>query len=129
MRYYRCKEFYETDIRITDFILIDDYIKDYNFQLRKYYIGDTSGGRYNDNTGNATLFEFSDNGTVYEILHGKFVNGDRVDSSNSAWRIKYDEDIQKYKKKSGNGAEKVVDVNQIEDTISGIDIDCELKWK
>ena len=62
-------------------------------------------------------------------MHGKFVNGDRVDSSNSAWRIKYDEDIQKYKKKSGNGAEKVVDVNQIEDTISGIDIDCELKWK
>ena len=123
------KNFTETDIRITDFILIDDYIKDYNFQLRKYYIGDTSGGRYNDNTGNATLFEFSDNGTVYEILHGKFVNGDRVDSSNSAWRIKYDEDIQKYKKRSGNGAEKVVDVNQIEDTISGIDIDCELKWK
>lgn len=55
--------------------------------LEGYYIGNTSDGYYNDNTGNALMLKFFDDSTVRMLYHGNFKNGYPNDNTGNAWNI------------------------------------------
>lgn len=58
-----------------------------NEKLVSRYHGDTSNGKYNDDTGNAYLIKFSYDGTVKTLYHGRFKDGEFHDDSKRAWYI------------------------------------------
>ena len=62
-----------------------------------YYHGNISNGLFNDNTGEAYLVKFFDDGSVRMLYHGCIKNGNIADSSDgSAWFIGRDEDDTGY---------------------------------
>lgn len=69
-------------------------------RLIKYYNGNTSEELYNDDTGNAYLVKYKDDGKVDSLYVGKLKKGQPHDDTGNAWSIRaYDDGYHYYKGK------------------------------
>lgn len=106
--YNEVKNFTKTNARTTDIIYVDDFINSINPIMLSYYHGDTSDGKYNDDTGNAYLINYFEDGTVKTLYFGNFKNGKFDDFTGNAWYIvkDTDTDYMYYKGHFENGITK-----------------------
>lgn len=132
------KNFTNRNVRVSDFILPDDYIKNNEFRMKKFYSGNTSEGRYNDDTGDAYEIIYSSDGTVKTLYCGNFCDGMFEDDTGNAWDIAYSEKQGLYLYNKGvfknghatvNCITKIVHIDEIKDIIGDKKFESELKWK
>lgn len=141
----RIKTFDFNSVTEDDMLSYDDFKKIYNdLGLVSYYCGNTSDGKYNDDTGNAYSILFYDDGTVRTLYKGKFKNGDYNDNSEDSWyitsKIENGSMYQYYKGKFVGGHpvgikkdksavfENPVTEEYIDKIIRNYDFKYELKW-
>lgn len=98
--YYKTKDlkknFTTENVKAADIIDVNTFKKDYCTKQEGYYNGNTSGGRYNDNSGKAYLIKYNKKGTIELFYSGKFVDGQPEDDTTQAWSIVPDEEIPCY---------------------------------
>lgn len=131
------KNFTDTNVRRTDMLFVDEFMEKHDAILINYYHGRTSDKLYNDDTGEAYLITFHEDGTVRTLYVGNFVNGYPHDKTNKAWNIAYAEEVGYYVHNTGTFSNGYADKHsseeftyeEIEELISKYDFDCELKWK
>lgn len=136
-QYNTIKNFTSTNVRASDILYVDNFIEKQDAVMLQYYHGNTSDGKYNDNSGSAYLVKFYEDGTVKTLYVGNFANGTFNDNTNNAWNIVYAEKLGYYVYHSGifkNGSAidnsiEPITQQQINEKISGYDFDCPLKWK
>ena len=136
-QYNTIKNFTSTNVRASDILYVDNFIEKQDAVMLQYYHGNTSDGKYNDNSGSAYLVKFYEDGTVKTLYVGNFANGTFNDNTNNAWNIVYAEELGYYVYHSGifkNGSAidnsiEPITQQQINEKISGYDFDCPLKWK
>lgn len=86
------KNFKDSEVTGSDLYLADEFITkfiSYNDtkNIRSFYKGYTSGGHYNDKTGDAYYIRFDDDGKVLTLYRGGFKDGNFDDDSGNAWEI------------------------------------------
>ncbi len=90
---YTCDVEYEQKFEFED-VTVDDLfyegklvseIMAMDAKLESYYKGNTSGGLYNDDTGDAYIIKYDENRKIRTLYQGKFVNGQFEDKD--AWEI------------------------------------------
>ena len=81
------KHFQFNDASALNIITVDQFKSTISSPLEGYYFGNTSNGKYNDNTGTSYMIKYFENGTVRTLYHGNFENGTFNDDSNNAWSI------------------------------------------
>lgn len=92
-----------------DMVIPREFIIPLGQKRTGHYHGNTSGGEYNDDTGEAYLISYDANGYVRTVYKGKFANGVFEDDTGKAWYItresKTNQDInyQYYKGEFRNG--------------------------
>ncbi len=74
-------------VTADDILTIQELQSEVAVQLEGYYRGNTSGGRFNDDSGEAYMVKYFEDGTVRTLYKGKFKNGFPEDSSNDGWMI------------------------------------------
>lgn len=89
---------FELESATTENILtVDAFVENLDPTPVGYYHGNISNGLFNDNTGEAYLVKFFDDGSVRMLYRGKIKNGNIADSSDgSAWFIGREEDDTRY---------------------------------
>lgn len=136
-QYNTIKNFTNTNVRASDILYTDNFIETQDAVMLQYYYGNTADGKYNDNTGNAYLVKFYEDGTVKTLYVGNFLNGTFNDDTNNAWNIVYAEELGYYIYHSGifkNGSAvdnsiEPITQQQIDEIISAYNFGCTLKWK
>lgn len=106
-----------------------------------HYHGNTSDGKYNDDTGNAYLIEYYDDGYTRLLYQGRFSDGLQDDGTGDAWQIAKgaDTDYMLYKGifQSGQQAQSQNDAKEwenpvqestIEEYTKGKPYESELNW-
>lgn len=96
------KKFNLKNVESKDIMSSMDFEKWLDTPLEGYYKGDTSDGKYNDETGNAYSIKYFQDGTTRLIYCGNFENGEFNDHTGNAWYIAIDEDAKKYIYFKGN---------------------------
>lgn len=94
--YKKVKDFTNTNVRSSDILVADDFVKKQNARILQYYYGKTADGLYSDDTGSAFLIKFFDDGTVKSLYKGNFVNGKYNDNTGRAWNIIFAENCGYY---------------------------------
>lgn len=119
--------------------LAANFAKKIDGTLKNYYKGNTSDGRYNDNTGNAYLVCYDDQGYVLSLYIGQFKNGKYDDMSGNAIEVVFDSsnNINRYffyKGKFKNGGRvndeniEYVSIEQLQVLLKNIEFECSLDW-
>ena len=136
------KQYNYDDVAIENLLIFDD-IKEMiensdETTIKRCYSGDTSGGYYNDDSGNAYLVRYTEDGYVDLLYQGRFKNGDFDDDSGKAWYIVKDGNgLYGYfkgvfengeRKETSVNKPKVVCYNKIGDYIDENSFDCDLTW-
>lgn len=129
------------DADIENLLRFDEYkevIENSDEIIKRCYYGDTSGGYYNDDSGNAYLVKYTEDGYVDLLYQGKFQNGVFEDGSGNAWYIVKDGNglygyfngvFQKGERKETSANKpKVVYYNKIGDYVDENSFDCNLIW-
>lgn len=144
------KQQFETSrVSGTDLYLADEFADKYISRsglekMNSYYKGYTSGGLYNDHTGDAYLITMDDEGDVLTLYHGGFTDGNFNDDSGDAWEITRktkkpaDQDDMKYmyfhgkvrdgKFESGKDNKNNLSQQEIDDIIEDYTFDIETSW-
>lgn len=94
--YSKNKNFTITNARVSDILLIEDVKNCDDKEMLSYYDGITSDELYNDDTGNAYLVKYNENGFVSVFYKGCFKDG--YFNDDDAFEIVLDEsnDINRY---------------------------------
>ena len=133
------KDFDFDSVGGVDMISVEAFKSTINTPAEAYYLGDTSDGMYNDNTGQAYLVKYTEDGTVRTLYVGRFKNGQFHDNTGDAWYITRDEDTEYmyYKGIFKNGApannkgsifENELSIERINEIINGKNFESDLKW-
>jgi len=134
------KQFENLDVKESDILYVDNFLKSVNPIMTKYYSGNTSDGYFNDDTGNAYRVTYYEDGTVESIYVGKFVDGYPNDDTGNAWKISYSENTKGYEYYKGkfdddndeyksNDTPTPISIDEINKIVSEYNFACELKWK
>ena len=133
------EEFTADTIEESDMMFVEDFKKEYAGKLEAYYCGNTKDGSYNDESGNAYLIKFFEDGTVRTLYVGSFKDGFFEDKTGNAWYITKDTDTD-YMYYKGNFSKNHADhdkksifqnnltTDDIRNFISGYKFNQELKW-
>lgn len=90
------KNFTATNVRVLDLIYIES-MKEYdNKEILSYYMGKTSNGVYNDDSGNAYLVMYNSEGFVSVYYKGNFKDGDFEDENAIEIVLDESDNINKY---------------------------------
>lgn len=90
------KNFTATNVRVSDLIYIES-MKEYdNKEILSYYMGKTSNGVYNDDSGNAYLVMYNSEGFVNVYYKGNFKDGDFEDENAIEIVLDESDNINKY---------------------------------
>lgn len=90
------KNFTATNVRVSDLIYIES-MKEYdNKEILSYYMGKTSNGVYNDDSGNAYLVRYNSEGFVSVYYKGNFKDGDFEDENAIEIVLDESDNINKY---------------------------------
>ncbi len=84
------KQFTFDTVVSENILKIDDFeskLKDDGSWLEGYYCGITQDGHFNDDTSNAFIVKFFEDGTIRTLYAGNFKDGDFCDTSGNAWYI------------------------------------------
>lgn len=85
------KQFSFDEASERNIITVEQFKSTIDSPLEGYYYGNTSNGKYNDDTGLAYMIKYFENGTVRTLYCGNFQNGTFNDSTNNAWLISKNE--------------------------------------
>ena len=134
------QSFESDNVTENDIISAEEFIEKSGVTLEGYYFGNTSDGHFNDDTGNACLVKYFENGTVKTLYVGKIKDGDLEDTTGNAWMIgKKDINQANYSYYKGpfiNGKSSedskywINSVTQewIDEYLQGMTFNCELLW-
>lgn len=133
------KTFETDDVSVIDIIPAEIFRSNINTRLMSYYNGNTSGGLYDDSTGNAYLVKYFEDGTVRTLYRGQFADGKFHDNTGEAWYITKDEDTtymyfegvfenNSAKRTDGDVFINPCTVEDIRERIAPYTFNCELKW-
>lgn len=75
------------DVAVEDVLSADQFKESFCHNLIAYYAGNTSDGFFNDESGNAYMAYFFEDGSVRLLYCGNFVDGTFNDSTGNAWYI------------------------------------------
>lgn len=75
------------DVSADGILSADDFRDSVCHELAAYYSGNTSDGFFNDETGNAYMVYFFEDGTVRLLYSGNFKDGTFNDNTGKAWYI------------------------------------------
>lgn len=81
------KNFTINTAEAKDIYDIEDFLTTTDTSLISYYFGNTSDGKYNDETGHAFLIKYAEDGTILTLYQGCFKNGSFHDNTYNAWKI------------------------------------------
>lgn len=81
------KDFTFEDVRAEDILTPEEFWSTLDLQLYGYYHGNTSNGKFNDDTGDAYMVHFFEDGKVRLLYCGRFSDGRFNDNTGSAWYI------------------------------------------
>lgn len=142
--YYRegnYSQSFSTDAVVAEDILsVDEFQSIVGLKLEGYYCGNISDGLFNDDTGNAYMVKYFEDGTVRTLYMGKIKDGTFDDKSGNAWMIgKNDINQDQYAYYQGPFTKgealhnikywtAPVSVEWVEDYIKDFDFSCELHW-
>lgn len=137
--YDKKKNFTNTNVRISDIIYVDDFVESIKPTVLTYYSGNTSDGKYNDDTGDAYEIIYNDDGTIKTLYVGNFKDGTFNDATGNAWDIAYSDEGGYYvynegEFKDGRAVKRSatpIDTDRINEIIleHKQKFDIELKWK
>ena len=101
------KDFTLDDVTVKDVLHAEEFISSLEPRLAAYYSGDISDGYFNDDSGDAYMVYFFEDGTVRLLYSGRFKDGTFDDDTGEAWYIVKEEntDYMYYKGNFENGAE------------------------
>lgn len=74
---------------VMDLIGVSQFENRLTGGLSSYYCGDTKGGAYNDDSGNAYLITYDTEGNITMLYEGRFSDGKLEDSKGDAWYIRW----------------------------------------
>lgn len=134
------KNFTMNDVKKNSIFNVNEFVTSLGGTLLTYYHGNTSAGKYNDNTGNAYLVKFSSTGYVLTLYQGRFSDGKFDDKTGKAWYIVKEDDTP-YMYYKGVFSKGNIDVDdskatfehnisqeRINEIIKTTKFDIELKW-
>lgn len=129
------------NVSSDDIVSVNEFKKDVCHVLEGFYHGNTSNGKYNDDTGSAYLVKYDSWGYVRTLYVGRFENGVFEDDTGNAWYIVRDEDKNTdyayYQGVFHNGdpshSKKDIFINpytldQVDNKIKDYQFDCVLPW-
>lgn len=90
------KEFDMETVTYGDVKSVEDFKKSITLSLEGFYHGNTSDGKFNDETGEAYLVKYFPDGTVRTLYSGRFKNGMPNDNSGQAWCISKNAEDDEY---------------------------------
>lgn len=134
------KDFTLDDVTVKDVLHAEEFISSLEPRLAAYYSGDISDGYFNDDSGNAYMVYFFEDGTVRLLYSGRFKDGTFHDNTGEAWYIvkEEDTDYMYYKGNFENGAEDhsmitelghpPLTLEKIEEYIGDREYGVELRW-
>ena len=135
------KKFKVKHVSSSDVITINKFVNSIvdKSLLEGYYSGEIKEGRYNDQTGNAYLIKFTNDGYVNFLYNGNFVNGYPDDNTGDAWSLVLDKKMNKYIYYIGkySGGKKVdtssnsntyISLDKIKSLIKDKKYNIKLKW-
>ena len=139
LEYNKVKNFTNTNVRVTDILYVDKFIEAVNPLMRKYYHGNTSGGVYNDDSGQAYYVEYFEDGTVKTLYQGNFIGGQFNDNTDEAWYIVKEVNTRYMYYKGffedraplyndGYEFENPINLERINEIIQDKSFECELNW-
>lgn len=133
--YDKQKNFTLTNARASDIIYVENLTSYDNKEVLSYYVGSTSDGVYNDNSGDAYLVRYNEDGFVNVFYKGCFQNGSFDDTN--AVEIVFDSSNDRYflyqgtfvdgKRTSDDGIEYVTQ-NEIDTILKENECPNDLKW-
>lgn len=100
------KDFTIENVKEKQIITVDNFIASREEKLLSYYKGNTANGLYNDNTGDAYLVKYKEDGDVSILYKGRFKDGDFQDTTGEAWFVSWgdqNDGYYHYKGKFNNG--------------------------
>lgn len=74
-------------VTADDIISAQNFLENMDSALEGYYCGNTSNGQFNDETGDACLIKYFEDGTIRTLYVGQVKNGDFEDNTGNAWMI------------------------------------------
>ena len=86
------KSFNHGNVTYGDILTVEKFEKIINKKIEGMYHGNISEGKFNDDTGNAYIIKYAEDGSVRTIYQGKIKNGVFEDNTGKAWYIVKDED-------------------------------------
>lgn len=134
------KDFALDDVTVGDVLYADGFIESLGPRLEAYYSGNTSDGLFNDDSGDAYMVYFFEDGTVRLLYSGNFKDGTFEDDTGNAWYIvkENDTDYMYYKghfrdgREYHNGEEELgrppLTLEEIQDYIGEREYGVELRW-
>lgn len=133
------KQFELDQVQMQDVVSAEDFIAEIDTPVDSYYRGNTSNGIYNDNTGEAYLVRYNEDGTVKVLYKGCFTDGKFDDNTGEAWELVFDSSngINKYFyykgifRKGNRANSKKIDYvtrEQIEQITEGMEFSCDMEW-
>lgn len=137
----RMKAFTIGSVLVSDILDVAEFRETIDLQqLEGFYYGNTSEGTLNDDTGEAYIVKYFEDGTVRTLYRGRVKDGVFNDDTNNAWYITKEQDTSyMYYKgafkngivQNNTGSEFInpISLEEIQKIIQGQDFKCELKWQ
>ena len=133
------KQFGLAQVQMQDVVSAEDFIAEIDTLVDSYYRGNTSNGIYNDNTGEAYLVRYNEDGTVKVLYKGCFSDGKFDDSTGKAWELVFDSSngINQYFyykgifRKGNRSDSKKIDYvarEQSDQITEGMEFSCDIEW-
>lgn len=118
---------------------VDEFVDNIDTKLEGFYHGNTSNGQFNDETGEAYMIKYSEDGSIKTLYEGRFKDGDFNDNTGDAWYITKEKNTgyMYYKGVFKNGKptndnnsifENPITLERIEQILQENDFNGELKW-
>lgn len=119
----------ENILNADDFPIVKDLV------IEGYYNGYTSNGSFNDDTGEAYMVKYNEDGTVRMLYVGDFIEGLPDDDSGNAWSISFGYDKSNYYYYKGvfyggkrKGKQRRISQEEINKIVEENNFDVELTW-
>lgn len=130
------KDFEIEDADVTNVIGTGQFIQRYMSVVVSYYSGDTANGAYEDNSGDAYLVKYDDNGKVVLLYKGGFEDGNMNDKTGKAWYVLwegteyvyYNGNFEDGHRADNDGLEHITSYNRLSELTLGKGFSCKLDW-
>lgn len=120
------------NVEPNDILSIIDFKNWLDSPIEGYYCGNTSNGKYNDDTGQAYLIKYNKKGKIRLFYCGNFKDGCEEDSTGKAWDISLNEDNHKYYYRESHYSQDTINYDHMtyhENELSGSEAEERIKDK